>query len=177
MAAIFPQIDFSELEEYSIEVSDYTNTVVATTPLNKFSCCCSDDKVRIHFLNYLGTFDAVNFNKPKVLHEPTSSEYKRSLPAALSKTSTGFERFNVVSNDSKEAKNNCYKEPDMKWLQELADSPKALEEWKGIQSQADEYLPVKLLDTKFEKQKNEREYIYDFVIQYKLSNEFKTIRN
>jgi hypothetical protein len=177
LATVFPTIDFGDVAEYYIEVVNPTGIAIATTTLNQIQCCCSEDKVRLVFLNYLGTYDAVNFIKPKVLHETTSSEYEKGLPNILLKTSTGSERFNIKSNDTYETKTNCYNENDMLWLQELADSPKVFIEWKGTQGQPDSFLPVILTSKKFEKVKQQNDFKYEFVVEFKLSNEYFTIRN
>ena len=177
LATIFPKINFDEVAEYYVEVLDSSKNPLATSTINKMGCCCTDENVRIHFLNYLGTYDAIDFMKPVVTHEVISEEFKKSLPAVPKQTDAGLERTNVSSNDTKLARNNCYGEADMDWIQELMDSPKAYEEWKGIQSQADSYLPVRITDAKFAKQKNEKEYNYDFFLEYKMGNESKGIRN
>jgi len=177
VAAMFPNVDLSQIDEYFIEVVNSDNTIVATTPLNKISCCCNAEKVRVFFLNYLGTYDAVNFNKPKIVHDTTSAEYLKSLPLNATANDAGYERYSVNSNDFYEAKTNCFAEKDMSWLQELSDSVKAFQHFKVTQGQQNNYVAIKIIDAKFEKQKNEKEYNYDFMLQYKLANGFKSIRN
>lgn len=177
LKSLFPEIDFDNIQEYFVELLDELTEVVATTVINKMGCCCNNEQVRIHFLNYLGTFDAINFNKPIVVHEAVSGEFKNALSNPLQKTDTGIERHAVKANDTKQARNNCYSEDDMLWVQELIDSPKAFEEWTGKQGQADSYLPIRILDKKFDKQKNDKEYSYPFLIEYKMSNENQIIRN
>ncbi len=176
LASLFPEINWNDITEYFIQVLDVNNLIVGTTPTIKLCNCVNDESVVISFLNYLGAFDTVIFQKPHVVHEPLSSEYKKGLNHPLSKTDTGIERFNVTSNDMYEAKRKCT-EDEMIWLQECADSPKAFMAWAGIQGQADNYLPIRILDFKFDKLKNQNEYEYDFIIQFKLSNEFMSIRN
>ena len=63
------------------------------------------------------------------------------------------------------------------FLQELADSPKLFMEWKGIEGQADDYIPVVKIAGKFDKVKNVDEFRYQFVLEFKLSNDFLSIRN
>lgn len=176
LQSLFPGIDFSQVTDYYLEVKNTDNTVVATTPTYKSNCCCPDDKIRIHFLNYLGAYDAVNFRKPAVEHADTSTQYKNGLNYPLQKTDTGTERFNISSNDTYTALLKC-KEADMPWLQELADSPKMYLEWTGIEGQADDYIPIIKTDGKFEKLKNQIEFDYEFTLEFKLSNEFYSIRN
>lgn len=177
LSSIFPSINWNNVSEYYIEGLDNSNNILMTSTLNVIGCCCSDDKIRLHFMNYLGTFDAVNFMKPKIVHEVTSKEYEKGLPYVLSKQSTGAERFDIRPNDTYEVRANCYGESAMLWLQELADSPKVFVERKGTQGQADYFLPVIITSKKFEKLKNQNEFRYDFVIEFKLSNEYITIRN
>lgn len=177
LANTFPLANWADVVEYFVEALDISNNVLATTTVNCIGCCCGDDKVRLHFLNYLGTFDAVNFMKPAVTHETNFSEFEKGLPNVLSKPDTGIERFNIKPNDLTVARTNCYSEANMLWLQELADSPKVYMEWKGIQGQADSFIPVVITSKKFEKIKNLNDFRYDFVIEFKLSNEYLTLRN
>lgn len=177
LGPLFPAVNFANIAEYYIQAVDGSNNVIATGTLNKMDCCCQDDKIRLHFMNYLGSFDAVNFLKPRITHEITSKEYEKGLPNVLSKQSTGAERFDIKPNDTYETRTNCYGEDAMLWLQELADSPKVFIERKGSQGQPDYFLPVVVVSKKFEKMKNQNEFKYDFVIEFKLSNEYIVIRN
>jgi hypothetical protein len=173
LQSLFPAVPWSNVKDYYVEVLDEDNNVVATTPLNVIACC---DECRLHFINYLGGYDSVNFLKPAIVHEASASEYKKSVNIPLSKTDTGSERFNVTANDTYEARRYC-REDEMVWLQECMDSPKAFMEWTGIEGQANDYLPIVLLNGKFDKQKNKDEWVYEFVVQFKLSNEFQTLKN
>ena len=172
----FLTVNWNNVQDYYVQAIDQDGAVVGTTCVNVVSNCCCDDGVKIHFLNYLGTFDAAGFLKPRVVHEDSSGEFKKSLSYPLEKTDTGIERFNVSSNDTYEAKRKC-REDEMTWLQELKDSPKAYMEWQGIEGQPDGYIPITILTGKFEKLKNDREFDYEMVIQFKLSNEYQIIRN
>lgn len=176
LSSLFPRARWNDIAEYFIQVMDVDEEIVATSPVNKICNCAADEKVRLHFLNYAGTYDAVNFLKPKIEHQDTASEYKNGLSYPLHKTDTGTERFNVNSNDTYEVKLYC-NEADMPWLQECADSPKIYMEWRGIEGQADDFIPVVKIAGKFDKQKVVGEFSYEFIFQYKLSNEFITVRN
>lgn len=175
LAALFPEVNWDQVTDYYIQVTDGAS-VIATSPHMKSHCCCPDDKIRLHFVNSLGGIDAVNFLKPHVVHEDTAGEYQNALSYPLQKTDTGTERFNVEGNDTYEAKLKC-NEGDMSWLRELADSPKIWKEWVGIEGQSDDYIPVVKIAGKFDKLKNDQEFSYEFVIQFKLSNTYDTIRN
>lgn len=176
LQALFNEVDFSKITDYYLQVEDSSNNVLATTPAYKSNCCCPDDKIRLHFLNSLGKFDAINFLKPSVIHEDTNDEFQNSLEYPLQKTDTGIERFNIRSNDTYQASVNL-KEADMPWVRELADSPKILLEWTGIEGQSDDYIPVIKIADKFNILKNDKEFQYQFTIQFKLSNEYMMIRN
>lgn len=177
LRAIFTDIDFSKVDEYYIEVLDLAEEVVATTTINKMGCCCNEDMVRIRFLNYLGTYDGINFSRPVVSHKPESNQYINGLTAVLNKTDTGIERANVRANDTKLCVNNCYNQEDVKWLQELCDSPKAFEEWTGTEQQADSFLPIRILDRAFDKAKNVDDYLVAFELEYVMANGSFIIRN
>jgi hypothetical protein len=179
LAALFPDIDFNQVDEYSVTLKGPADAILVTTPINKTGCCCNDDTVRIHFENYLGKWDAVNFDRIDIETDVTSSSFKKSLPLDFIKTDTGAERFNVRSNELYTAVTSCYPEDAMPWLMELAASGKALMEWSGQEGQADSFIPVKVLDGKFTKKKSDdnTRYIYFFSVQFQLSNEKITIRN
>jgi hypothetical protein len=176
LVSLFPVVQFGDVAEYFVQVLDSIEDIVASTPVNNIYACSADEKVRIHFLNYLGTYDAINFKKPTIEHEDTDSTYQAALNYPLNKTDTGIERFNVTSNDTYEARLKCL-EPDMPWLMECQDSPKAFMEWLGTEGQPDNYIPVVIITAKGVKLKNDKEFDYEFVLQFKLSNEFITIRN
>lgn len=175
LAVLFPELNWDLIVSYNVEVTDGASTV-ATSPVFKSHCCCPDDKIRLHFLNSLGTFDAVNFLKPHVIHEDASDQFQNALGYPFQKTDTGIERFNIKSNDTYEAKVKC-NELDMPWLRELADSPKIFLEWAGTEGQADSYIPVVKIAGKFDKLKNTDEFQYEFIIQFKFSNDYITQRN
>ena len=173
---IFPTVDWNGLDSYYVQVSDEAGDIVATSPINQVNPYNNPDEIRIHFLNYLGAFDAVNFLKPTIAHEDTSTEFQKSLPSVLSKTDFSFERFNIRSNDTFTAKRKS-NENEMQFLQECWDSPVILLEWKGTEGQPDSYIPIVKITGKMEKLKNNKEFTYDFIIQFKLSNEYIIIRN
>lgn len=175
LKALFPSLDFGNMKEYTLEVLDSSGNVIATTPLMKLQCV-PEKFVRLHFLNNLGTYDAVNFLKPIIVHEDQASEYQKPLVYPLIKEEAGNERFDVTSNDTYEAK-HYFNEDDMPWLREMADSPKIFLQWEGIEGQLSGYIPVIKISGKLETLKNFDDFRYEFVIQYKLSNEYITVRN
>ncbi len=176
--SLFPTINWDDIEEYYIQALDRADNILATGSMNKMSCCCKEGEyIRIHFVNYLGTYDAVNFEHYTILHEPESTTYEKSLRFPLSKTDTGIERFNVRSNETFQLKTCAYTEKDMDWLMELVDSPKAYIEWKGKEGQPDSYIPIIILNGKKEKRKLEERYSYEFILEAKFSNENIILRN
>lgn len=177
LAALFPTVDFSNVLEYFIEVLSPGNAVLITTPVNVIGCCCAEDRVRIHFLNYSGTFDAINFNKPEEVLEVKSDSWEKQLKYPLLKSEGGVQRFNVKSNESYTATTTCYREDDMIWVKELLASPIAFIEWKGIQGQLDNYMSVVITDAKFVTRKSDERYTYELSIQFSKSNEKIILRN
>lgn len=172
----FPTIDWRDIKDYYIEVIDEEDAVMATTVINKHCTCCGNSGIRVHFLNFLGTYDAVNFRKPYIVNQDQSSTYKKGLSHPLKKEDTGIERFDVRSNDTYQARRFCY-EYEMPWLQECQNSTKAFMEWKGAEEQAPGFIPIVILDQSFPKLKNHKEYNYEYLITFKLANEYTTIRN
>lgn len=171
LSALMPALDWRNTASYYVELRDQDDQVLLRTATYKMTCCCDSDKVRVHFRNSLGKFDAVNFPKPSILHENSSAEFKRRTPINLSKTDFSLERFGISSNDTYTCSTSCYGESAMPWLMELADSGIAFLEWKGVQGQSDSYIPIRIIDGKFDKQKNVDEFMYLFTITFKKSNE------
>lgn len=175
LTPLYPGVDWTAITEYYVQGLS-GGTVVCTTVVNKPCMCNNDESVTVHFCNYLGKVDEVIFPKPHVIHEASGSEFINGLSDPLEKQDTGIERFNVRSNDTYEAKRKCT-EAEMIWLQECMDSPKAYLEWNGTEDQADDFLPIVILNGKFDKLKNDREFEYDFILQWKFSNEYISLRN
>jgi len=84
-----PAIDLSQVVEYFIEAKNTDDVVVASTTTFINNCCCPDDKIRIHFLNYCGTYDAINFLKPVIEHDDVSSQFKNGLRLSFTKNRCG----------------------------------------------------------------------------------------
>jgi hypothetical protein len=171
LSVLFPSTDWNQVDHYYVEVRDAADAIVLRTPDYYLGCCCADDKVRLHFRNGLGAFDAVNFQPPQIVHENSSAEYRKQLPTSLQKTDAASERFNIRSNVTYTCMTDCYNETDMPWLMELADTGKALMEWTGTQGQSDSYIPVIILDGKYDKKKINDAWLYQFSVSFKMSNE------
>lgn len=207
LASLFPGVDWERMDEYYLElfasdmcglqvneecltingqvfvvnngIGESELTQILTTPHFRTGCCCVPDRVRVHFLNYLGTFDAINFNPPKITRQVASAEYQKGLRYPLQKPDTGVERFNVRSNQLYECRTGCYSEKNMAWCMELLEAPKAFIEWKGTQGQADSFLPIRIEDAKFEERKEEmgERHTYELVVQFRMANEKILLRN
>lgn len=168
-------VDWSEVTSYEITTkfkNDYSITV-----FNEISCCCSEDKIRIHFINSLGRVDAINFNHKEESLETKSNTWQKSLGFPLTKSDGGTQRFNMKSNETYKASNVCYREEDMEWIKELFNSPLAWIEWKGTEGQPDDYIPIAVLDKKVIIRKKENRYIYEIQIDFAMANENTHLRN
>lgn len=172
---IFPAIDFGQLDQYFIEVLDTSDTVAVTTPTFQLKDYC-EDNVRVHFVNYLGAVDAVNFLRLTQQHDVKSGEKQTPLGYPLIKSKHSASRFNVRSNDMFTCVCGEYYEDKLAWLDELLDSPMAWMEWSGKQGQMDSYLPIVISDAKSVKVQEEDRFRYDITISFKLSNERIIIR-
>ena len=62
-------------------------------------------------------------------------------------------------------------------VSDALDSPLAWLEWKGTQGQLDSYLPIKILDKKSVKHKEEDRFYYEITIEFILSQERIIMRN
>lgn len=177
LAPLFPSVDFNEVAEYYVQAKDDLDRVVASGTMNQLDGECCDEKIRIHFVNYLGTVDAINFKLLTKDHEPSSDSLEKPVQYPLNKPDHGGSRFNVKSNNVYKAVNTDYTEEDMDWLNELFDSPLAWMEWNGTQGQEDSYIPVIISDVKMENVKKDERYIYEVTIEFKLSHEKYILRN
>lgn len=178
LQSIFPGVDFTQVEEYFLEIQNQdTFEIMATTNHFKRGCCCNDDTLRLFFVNYLGGIDAVNFRIATEEHETVSSSWKKPNAYPLAKWDGGKQRFNVTSNETIVAFTTCFGEDDQDWLKELTDSPNAWIQWIGTQGQDDDYLPVLIKDGKWTTRKLDGRYEYVFQIEFEMSNDNITQRN
>lgn len=166
--------DFTNAESYTVEYQFDNGINVISS--NKISCCCNES-IRIHFINYLGRVDAINFSYVEETFETKSDTWQKSLNFPLIKSDGGTRRINIKSNESYKATNKCYSEEDMKWIKELLSSPIAWLEWKGTEDQPDDYIPIEIIDKKFLPLKNAERYKYEVVFEFKMANENIHLRN
>ncbi len=175
LAALFPTVNFNDIEEYIVDLMDITGHALATTT-NYLIDSCEGDAARIHFLNKLGGIDAMNFKPITTEHGATSDSSERPTVYPLSKPLHAINRFNVKSNETFTLTSIEYSEADMVWVTELLDAPLAWMEWKGTQGQPDSYLPVVIQDQKFQILKEDERYTYEVTILCILSNTRQNIR-
>ncbi|GEN74084.1 hypothetical protein [Chryseobacterium lathyri] len=176
----FPNIDFSEVDEWTVYVKDSQDNILATSRRNINGCCCIDDKVRIHFINSLGEIDSINFILSIEEHETKSDTWKKSQKSPLNRTKGGSYRQNITSNETIEAETRCYSESDQYWIKELMDSPVAWIETllpNGFhESNEKEFIPIEISDMKFNPKKNKGRYEYIVKIKFSMSNDNSTHR-
>jgi hypothetical protein len=188
LETFFPGIDFTTVAEYYIEIMSGGN-VIATTPMTQLDGECCEDKVRIHFLNYLGAIDALNFKLDEDEHEAKSDFWQRPTKwdftnwddvaggNGLIKDLHGGNRFNVKANNTLNLILSDYQEKDMGWINELIDSPLAWIEWLGIENQPNSYLPIIIQDAKIKDKKSTDAYINDVPVSIIYSHAKIIIRN
>ena len=166
--------DFTNVESYSVEYQ-FDNGINVISQ-NEIACCCNES-IRIHFINYLGRIDKINFGYVEETFEAKSDTWQKSLNYPLTKSDGGTRRIYIKSNESYKATNKCYSEEDMNWIKELLSSPIAWIEWKGTEDQSDDYIPIEIIDKKFLPLKNEERYKYEVVFEFKMANENIHLRN
>jgi hypothetical protein len=176
---LFPDIVWETIDSYWIEALE-GGTTLGTSPLMRMGCCCSDDDVVVHFMNSLGKFDSMPFQKPNITHDTKSSSlYTPLSESVFDRKASGFKRFNVSANDTYEAKNVCINESDLFWVQELFDSPLAFLQY-NLDEQFDPvgetYLPINIVDNSFAKEQSDYKS-YILTIKFTLSNSFFIQRN
>lgn len=171
---LFPDIDWSLVADYNIQVYNGANAIVATSTTSEPTAAC--EYIRVHFVNSLGAVDAVNFQTFMVTHENKSDFWQESLTPGFKKSEGGMRRLNINANDTCKASTIIYGEQDMPWLKELLDSPLAWLEWEGIQGQPDDYLPILITDSKQPTRKEDERFSNEFTIEFKMANAHNTIR-
>jgi hypothetical protein len=176
----FPTVNFKDVEEWSVYVTDDQGNVLATSRENIPGCCCIDDKARIHFINSLGEIDSINFIRVIEETESKSDSWQKSKKFPLDKTKGGNYRKNIKSNESYEAETRCYGETEQYWIKELLDTPKAWLETilpNGFQESTEKaFIPIEIIDTKLPTRKNTQRYEYIVKIKFSMSNENLTLR-
>ncbi|SHK92863.1 hypothetical protein SAMN05444266_101618 [Chitinophaga jiangningensis] len=173
LETLFPDLDWPRIAEYFIEVLNAEEAVVATCGRVIHETYC--ENIRIHFINYLGGVDAINFELWQETHK-SQSESWQALSSNI-KREGGTRRFKVTANDTYRVTTIVYSEAEMEWLKEVLDSPMAWMEWKGVQGQADDYLPITIVDSSVVTRAVSDRYQYEFTIEYTMSNSDLTIRN
>jgi hypothetical protein len=170
MSAAFPGINFRDIAWYFVELLDDSNIIIATTG-KIYPVECSEDHIRIHFLNTLGAFDAVSFKTATVEGDIKSDSWQKAITDPFDQSAHGTSRFNVRSNRTYTVKTVDYPETAMDWMEELFRSPVAYMQRKGY------YIPIVIQDAKFPSVKEDERYNYEVALQFKLSHEFINIRN
>lgn len=171
---LFPSLDLSQFEEWYVVAKDNTEEIIMTTRINTIGCCCSDEKIRIHFINSLGELDAINFGRVEESEDIKSDSWTKTLGFPFDRTKGGSYRTNIRSNETIEADTKCYQENDQYWIKELFESPKAWLEMNMPNGFNDsikkEYVPIEILDTKVPVKKNKERYEYIVKIKFTMSN-------
>lgn len=172
--SLFPTIDFTTVESWFVEVKDSGNNTLATSRVNSLSCCCTEDKIRIHFINSQGEIDSINFSHPEEGEEVKSDSWEQALSFPLNRTKGGSRRLSIKSNEAVEAQTNCYPETDQYWIKELFETPQAWVEMllpDGFNTPTvKEYIPIRIVDAKFPIRKKDQRYENLVTIKYEMAN-------
>lgn len=170
LAPIFPSIDFNTIEEYFLQIEVTEAIIVTTTKYIIDTCRDTDDVLRIHFLNSLGTIDAINLLNISQIHETKSLQYEKSLPVVYNKRGHALSRNAVSANDNFLGY-AIIQENEAPYYEELFDSPLAWLE------NGDDYIPIIIEDAKMDKIKFEDRYAYEINLPFRLSKEKIIIKN
>ncbi len=139
---------------------------------------CKDRK-RFRFVNYMGQYEFINFEKFEEEFRAVSSTWAKYNPGAFGgrgKEAVGRLRYNVRSNELITA-TGCFIETDMFFVKQFLSTPMAFEECKGIEGQPDFLLPIVIQDATIITRKMEERWYYEITIQYEPANEQINIRN
>jgi hypothetical protein len=176
LASVFPLVSFNDIEEYYVQALTSANAIQLTTVHNLLSNPC-DDMMRVHFVNYDGAIDAINFKKKNIDHDTKSDSYETPMKSGDDRSLHGINRFNIKANDTYSVISTDYNEQHMKWLQQLFDTPAAWMELRGVYFEGDVYNPIVVLDGKLNKVKYEDRFNYEVELTFKFSHDTITLRN
>lgn len=176
LSALFPQVDWTKVQEYYIEVQTVGALTLATSVINVLDTCC-ERGARIHFVNYAGAIDSVDMKITDKEHEAKSTSYQQPSVYPQDKTRHSVSRSNVKAADTYRVSTVDYGESEMTWLDELLDTPAAWIEWIGIQGQSNSYLPILIVDGKKQNKKLDDRYEYEVTIDFVMSNARVLLRN
>lgn len=172
LTPLFTTIDWRLIGEYYLELYDDQDNIVCTTPINKVTNDWAMPKIiRVHFLNYNGRYDSVTFQEYSKADDVKSDTWTKPIPVSPVKTDGGMSRSNIRAQDSYQCKTYRYTEEDQKWLEQLLECPLAFIEWNGIEGQADQYLPITIIDKKSVTSKPEERYVYELSLEFVIANE------
>lgn len=175
LAGLFPDIKFRDIEQYTVQLREASGASLCESTTNVIVLC--EDEVNVHFINYLGSIDTIPFLLIVKESESKSSEFERSTSYPLVRSDHSFNRFNIKANDTFTLRTIEYSENEMEWMKELFESPLAWMEWPGQQGEPDDYLPIVVLDSKFQEVKEDERYTYEVTLACKLSHERILLRN
>lgn len=173
LLGLFPSLNFSDIEEYYVEVKNNAGVTVATTTRYKLGGCCDEDKVRLFFLNKYGGIDSINCLWITESADLKSDKFQRSQSVPLSITEGGLYRNNVKSERTRTLIIKDYPTTANEWILEAFDSPTAwIEDRTGNM-----YLPVVIVDKKVPVKKDVDPFDNIFEIEIQLANQTVRQRN
>lgn len=175
LSRLFPSIDWSTVDSYSLHAQDASASIIATTPRYQVDQCLERD-IRIHFINSFNCIDAINFHIVTAEHDTKSDAFQAPESFPFDRTQYGIGRINISSTDSFSVYTIDYEEKDLSWMDELADSPIAWLEWTSEQGEGESYLPIVISDGKKVNRKQDERFQYEIDIDFQMSTPAKLIR-
>lgn len=179
LATLFGDVDFTNVAEYYLEILA-GGDVIATTPLNQMDGVCCGERIRVHFVNFRGAVDALNFKVDDSDFEAKSDEWTRpeKFPdTEFIKNIHRRNRFNVKANETTNLICTDYPIEDMAWIDELVASPIAWIEWVGMFGFSDDYLPIVVIDGRVKNKKSVDPFMNAVPLSITFSHDKVIIRN
>ena len=174
LASLFPTVIWEDVEEYFVEIKDAGFITIATTSHGwPGNTCCGEDKVRVFFMNALGTIDAINASWVSEEADIKSDRFQRPQTAPLSFSGGGAVRSNVRETRTRTLRVNQYPGTANDWLDQLFVSPNV---WIEDRVNSN-YLPVIVIDKKMVLKKEDDQFENTFDVEIYLANERIVQRN
>lgn len=163
-----------EVTSFQFDMVDYffvelirkgSGNAAFTTPKMKFAKC---SEVTLRFLNSLGSFDDIHFEKVEISKSVQSTRYQKPSTYPANISDGGWKSLSVQSNEHMVLKSLNYSKQNGKWMVEILDSPQV---YQVIPTETGyKQVPVNVVDSDLILQSMEPGPYFDFTIQIEFAN-------
>lgn len=163
-----------EVTSFQFDMVDYffvelirkgSGNAAFTTPKMRFAKCVD---VTLRFLNSLGAFDDLHFEKVEIVKSVQSSRYQVPSTYPSNISGGGWKYLSVQSNERLTLRSLNYPKQNAEWMAEILDSPQV---YQILPTEGGfKQIPVNILDNDLVIQTMEPEPYFDFTVQMEYAN-------